>query len=341
MRTNENVTVNITNYENTIIIHTECLNYGTAKQSKREIMLENRKTQYNGFMSACTKRKVKTIITSWYKSIEHGKLDTKNSKSTGKRKLTFATLTLSDEQKHTDKFIKRKLLNRFLVEAKRRFNYVNYLWKAEKQKNGRIHFHIILDTYISNPALQLLWNSIQSDFGYLDNFFFTYKRYNPPSTHITQITSGKLAIEYILKYVGKVAGNSSGISLKIEGRIWGCSDALKNLKPFRIAEDSRVIELLYKLSNHGKIEMFNGDYFTVFNINSAEFYERHFPDYHKLMIDYYATLFNSLYDPDVNFSSFAAYSEPEKSVTIIEYIQGSLDIDCMKTRCPTITHFND
>lgn len=81
-------------------------------------------------------------------------------------KLTFITLTLSATQHNTDEEIKSKLLNNFLTSARRKWNMKDYIWKAEKQENGNIHFHILSNNYIKHQELRAEWNKIQNKPGF-------------------------------------------------------------------------------------------------------------------------------------------------------------------------------
>src|SRR5690606_39568338 len=66
--------------------------------------------------------------------------------STYKFRLSFITLTLPSPQGSiSDKEIKRGPLRMFIQKMGRRYGMYNYVWKAEKQKNGNIHFHITTD----------------------------------------------------------------------------------------------------------------------------------------------------------------------------------------------------
>ena len=89
-----------------------------------------------------------------------------------KYKLTMITLTLSAVQVHTDEEIKRHLLNDFLTQISKKYNIELYVWKAEKQENGNIHFHIIIDRYIHHAEVRALWNRIQNKkkFEYVDRY---------------------------------------------------------------------------------------------------------------------------------------------------------------------------
>jgi len=85
-------------------------------------------------------------------------------------KVSFITLTLSSPQVHTDQVIKSKLLNQFLIEMHKRWNVIDYVWRAEKQKNGSIHFHIITSKFIPWNELRNVWNRIQQKLGYVTRY---------------------------------------------------------------------------------------------------------------------------------------------------------------------------
>lgn len=292
---NGNFTVNITCYSNYFLLSRDPLFYGSAKQSKKEIMLTNRKTEYNGFMSPATKRKVRTILTTWLTAVkEHDAFKMKESK-VKQRRLTFATLTISESQKHDDNFIKRNMLNKFLINVKRKFNVKYYFWRAEKQKNGNIHFHLILDTYISNVKLQAEWNEIQKKAGYLDKFFKKNNRHNAPSTDIRQVADLDKSIDYVMKYVSKNPDDLKNEKLKVNGRIWGCSDELRKLKPYSFAEDSGVVEQLYVAAKKGQAEVFEADFFTIYKLDTLSFLEKHSKRILNDMRIYYRNVYIDLY----------------------------------------------
>jgi len=105
----------------------------------------------------------------------------------GKEKVGFITLTLPSSQVkkihenrkgqyshtefyHTDQEIKSKCLNQILIELKKQYGITNYIWKAEKQDNGSIHFHILVDCYIPHSDLRVRWNRICNKLGYVDRY---------------------------------------------------------------------------------------------------------------------------------------------------------------------------
>lgn len=106
-----------------------------------------------------------------------------------KQKIGFITLTLPSSQlksvrryddyvvanwRHLDQEIKHKCLNQLIVELKREYGIDNYIWKAEKQKNGNIHFHMLVDKYIKHEDLRIRWNRIINKLGYVDRYRAKY-----------------------------------------------------------------------------------------------------------------------------------------------------------------------
>ena len=148
--------------------------------------LEDNKNKYNELSSHSIKRLRKSISYLIYTTNEkqiHGKIqsnkvqdfETHFEKSAVhsipiKYKLALITLTLPSVQIHTDQEIKSKLLNQFLIELKKKFGLKDYVWKAEKQENNNIHFHILINIYIHHEKIKEIWNRIVSKLGYIDTY---------------------------------------------------------------------------------------------------------------------------------------------------------------------------
>lgn len=137
-------------------------------QSKRPEQF--RDNLHNGKVSLLAKRKIKNGLEYMLFLAKPKKLP--NSRAGSKRtfKLNFITLDLSSDQVHSDQEIKRELLHQFLIEMRKKWHVILYLWKAEKQENGRIHFHIITDKFIPWNELRNVWNRIQQKLGYVTRY---------------------------------------------------------------------------------------------------------------------------------------------------------------------------
>jgi len=294
MNINSDQTVSIYCYPDYFVFTKDFSYFSSNKKAKQSQMLKNQRVGTNGFLSPTTSRKIKTILTTWMLAVKEFKTNKFSKGDSRERKLTFATLTLSGRQKHTDNEIKRNLLNEFLIVMKRKYNMKYYFWRAEKQKNGNIHFHVIFDTYISNVNLQKVWNNIQEKNGYMDDFFEKFGRKNAPSTDIRKISDLSKSIEYVLKYVSKDASVTFDEKLKVNGRIWGCSKELKDLKPYSLAENSQLIEAVYEESKKENVKFVKDDFFEIFFIDTERFLKERFPSILKARKRYYIDVYNYL-----------------------------------------------
>jgi len=175
-------------------------------------------------------------------------------------KLNFITLTLSDVQHHSDVEIKNLMLNNFLTRLRQLHNVTMYVWRAETQANGNIHFHIITNVFIHYDVIRKLWNSILKYHGYCNNHD------NPNSTDVHSCKRIRNLAAYLVKYFSKIPdkvhGNvnydSSDVFLKscynikshlrcIAGRDWGCSYFLSAFKGFIIDYSGANFEVELKI----------------------------------------------------------------------------------------------
>lgn len=84
-------------------------------------------------------------------------------------RLAMITLTLTAPQCHTDAEIKELCLQPFLNWLTRSHK-CSFVWKAETQLNGNIHFHINVDKFIPWKSVRSKWNSLLAKQGYCKVF---------------------------------------------------------------------------------------------------------------------------------------------------------------------------
>lgn len=201
--------------------HTTRMSIHQTEQAK----VNFERKEYNGFMSRATKAYLTKILDNWFMTVRHFNKYDRLVHKMNKKEMVFVTLTLPSTQMHDDNYIKRNILNKFIISCRNTNMFEEYFWRAEKQKNGNIHFHLLIDCYIAKERLQEIWNRCLVKDLYINEFEHKYKHRNPPTTHIQQIPSNQNIIDYVIKYVGKNEGTD-----KVQGRIWGMSDKLRELK---------------------------------------------------------------------------------------------------------------
>lgn len=134
--------------------------------------------QYNGYMSPATRRRVKGIVENFLTAVQlNTSMKFPKSFPSAEVYPTFVTLTLPCKQHHCDNDIKKECFFRFMEylqgskeKGNSGWNVKNYIWVSETQKNGNIHFHIILDRAIPAQRLNEVWNRFIDRLGYVDRF---------------------------------------------------------------------------------------------------------------------------------------------------------------------------
>jgi hypothetical protein len=256
----------------------------------------------SGVVTPRIKKQMTTILNNWLQCLRHSP---RQKNGHAEYLPTFVTLTLPAKQFHTDKHLNVFALNRFIQWAKRKADIKHYLWRAERQENGNIHYHIIFDRYIQWDALRAYWNDIMNDLGYIDayrkeqekqhEYGFTprlelvekwgidaqkaaYEKgtaegwSDPNSTDIHKLGRIKDVAAYVTKYMSKedtipaLKALDSQLSRneispdeyeyqkarfteilhskKINARLWGCSDSLRDLKNPSFCVDSGAEDFL-------------------------------------------------------------------------------------------------
>lgn len=245
-------------------------------------------SMHRGRMSYHAKAKVRTAVDWLEASAKTKYVYSIKTKKYHPWKLNFITLTLPTQGKTTDKEVKG-ILNAWLTMAKSKFGLRSYIWRAEAQMNGVIHFHITSDCYMWKTDLQNSWNNLLRRNKLLNGHA------NPPSTKVHStyrvrnmaayltkyftkgfkyklIRTGKLSDWHVLAFRKKtkerikIPYEKSKCERIIIGRLWGCSHTLSSIKPFKLTmEVPRAKEFLswYRLQEYRE---FNNEYVNCFTL---------------------------------------------------------------------------
>lgn len=226
-----------------------------------------------------------------------------------KFRLCFVTITLSSTQRHSDQVIKSKLFNQLLTELREQNNMQHYVWRAEKQENGNIHFHLVTNVYLNAVKLRQKWNRIQNKCGYVDAYaarmqsqvhnFADYYRlfsaqgtpaqlrrrfiegqarawHNPNSTDIHSVRRVKDITRYLCKYLCKnllseyKTYQDIPAHLLVTGKLWGLSQSLSALKKVTAEVDSFINNDLEKLFTVFADRIVTGDYCVFIPVRLRE-----------------------------------------------------------------------
>ena len=148
-------------------------------------------------------------------------------------KASFVTLTYG-RHVPTHKEAK-KMLDIFLKRTRRYFGFnVEYVWVAELQKRGAIHFHILLAEYLPKEFINKAWNSIVNK--------WTVEAHGETQLLLPNVKGVFLAGSYITKYISKEEN-------KIHGNLYGVSASLRELmKPtvttYEVQGENEAFEIM-------------------------------------------------------------------------------------------------
>lgn len=241
-----------------LTFYSEPLRAGSASRStgaKAPLPISNRS---DGLISSKAERRLSQAVDWMLHLSKPKKLFPKNHHSKLLFKVNFVTLTLASKQVHDDNTIKVQLLQPFLDSLRKTWKCKHYLWRAESQKNGNIHFHIITDVYIPKWQLRTRWNDIQNKLGYVDRWISKKKLKQPPSTEVKSVKNIRKLGAYLAKYCAKnpegalytalykkgaeispcynpsealqIYPASAGKFRSIQGNLWGLSYSLSKIR---------------------------------------------------------------------------------------------------------------
>lgn len=266
------------------------------------------------------------------------------------RSVSFVTLTLPSTQMHTDKEIIYQFV-KFIDHLKKVKNYTiengqttknealaleHYLWRAETQENGNIHFHLLFDTFFNHEVLKRVWNQYLSKLGYLNG---------SRSASIHSIRNLNDVGAYVTKYMTKEPLNdhyndlvkNNKISRKdldmipdekkyrrtIIGKTWGCSRSLTKLK-YATFEDSQVSQVAELKAKLVKVEMSEDvpDFIEVYSGKIRNVLKKCSYKLQGMIKGYYKFCFGLLYKKEI-FERLK--NEAEKELFEIYFKLGDLD----------------
>lgn len=221
-----------------------------------------RENHTGGKISYHARRRINKAISWLLFYSKQKKVYLQSIRKTVQFRINFITLTLSAPQTHSDQEIKSKLLNNFLTVFRQKYGAMHYMWKAERQKNGNIHFHIISDTFIHYATLQKEWNRIQETLGYISEFEKKHGHRDPHSTEVKAVRKVKNLKAYFAKYFLK-----DDTKNPINGRLWFASKSLLKIPSITASEaEIDFSEVLGKLSAE-PCEIYKTEYSTTFFIS--------------------------------------------------------------------------
>jgi len=255
---------------NEIIIYCDSIPHSHAKKITTIDRLKNFKEveTYSGDMTKHSRRRMKRTIECLYMITKRQRVYNRAINKFTWFRLSHLTLTLSSAQENiTDREINKQVLQPFLRDCKRKLGMKEYVWKAEKQKNGNIHYHIISDLFGDIPLIRKFWNNHQNTLKLIDKFDSIHGHNNPNSIDIHYVKTDTALVKYLMKYLGK----NEKKDLVIDGKVWDCSSLLKKFKYYSTdLSGSEMTELTNSLKTI-QHRQYNSDYFSILQFPNSNY----------------------------------------------------------------------
>jgi hypothetical protein len=262
--------------------------------------------QGNGYLSTQAKKRLKLAIEYFLHLNKPVNGKSGYSGQHYNKKITFITLTLPSKQIHTDNEIKKECLNQFLIELSRYHKVTQYVWRAEYQINGNIHFHILANNYVIWTDVRNRWNRIVNKLGYVNRYGDEQREFHkngfklrsemlnnwpaekqkkayergirldwrdPNSTDIHSIHGITNIKAYLTKYLTKQEDvpvkpkKEDEDDKKDIGRGWAASMVLSNIKGARTVIDSEIEAQLNHITKYFPEKVYKSDYFSIIEID--------------------------------------------------------------------------
>jgi hypothetical protein len=272
--------------------------YSFGKSVRRQLnMRKQAKAAYSGGMSQGNRKRLAKAVTIMSQAIKPVWITNPVTKRLHYHKFSFITLTVANSENFTARQGYDLLLNHFLDWMTRTVGAENpaaktYIWKAELQKRGQIHYHITTPAFIHWRLIRNKWNELQHKAGLLDDYAKEHGHFDPNGTDVHDTRSVKHADRYLLKELGKTV---SAVQLeamrelkaklkdqevtadeyreqleaikaekwKTVGKVWGCSQDLAGVNYFTLEVTRAHENLIEQWIQEGRARKVSDDYFSI------------------------------------------------------------------------------
>lgn len=189
----------------------------------------------SGGLSNTAKKDIRRLVDNWQWAVTASQRLWSKGRERRRRYFVLITLTLPAKQSESDNVVKRRYLGVWLQNLERVHKGINWLWVAEAQHNGNIHFHVIVDRYVQWEWVRRTWNRVLSNGDYIERFAAKFKHQDAPSVDVCGQKSMTNPAAYITKYL-----TGDKWVRDIEGRLWGCRDTLRQIDRWSLSVGDEV-----------------------------------------------------------------------------------------------------
>lgn len=270
-----------------------------SQQQNQQNPFINQKT-YSGIVTKGAKKRIEKACSLLIQSTPTQRIFNPVINKNHDFKISFVTLTVSSSTiMLTAKEGHKLLLEPLLLWLRRVHGMRSYIWKAELQNRGQIHYHLTSDVFIEHTKLRDKWNELQRINGLLDDYKSAKGHYNPNSTDIHSVYKVNNLEGYLVKYMSKGGHRTKAlerwidkykakfndgrescvlpknyfkhiINYRTEGKVWDCSMNLKANKYYSTATSGEIEENINLYIANNKATISHHDNFSLIKFNNVK-----------------------------------------------------------------------
>lgn len=212
---------------------------------------------YTGLLTPTSKKKLIKAINLLVAISQPKRAIHFDSKKEFTFRVNFITLTLPAAQGTVqDKQLKQSALKQWLEYWKDKLPGFSYVWRAERQGNGNLHFHLITNRYIHFKDLRDSWNKRLEPFGFINAFEKANGHRYPNSTDVHAVKAIRNLGAYIAKYMSKTSESPD----TIQGKVWDCSTNLKQKDQCAFPMSAADLDSFDRIFTSMPYDSFNTDF---------------------------------------------------------------------------------
>ena len=247
------------------------------------------KKPYSGQVTTHSQRRIRKAVQILVQKSNWQQVYNPITMSEFRFKLNFITLTIPDLCSDlTAKESYRLLLKPFIQTMQRVHGMRDYIWKAELQQRGTIHYHITTNTFINYMHIKKRWNKLLDKAGLMEDYKAKHNHSNPNSTDVHKVYNDDNIESYLEKYISK---DDKSIS-SVNGKVWDCSISLKSNKLFTVDLSPQNELNIIKLDKSSTAKAFTSDYFEIIYFNEPCIIKLLYGYQHQLYNDWLLSLDN-------------------------------------------------
>ena len=158
-------------------------------RTKKSILTQNFKgaKTYSGDISESAAKRIRKTVSVFVQRSQSQVVYNPIINKKVRFKLGFLTLTIPELTTDNQSYYYKNLLKPLLRYLKSRFGLNDYVWKAELQNRGSIHYHLTINTFIPYTYIRDKWNELLDKNGLMENYKREYGNTNPNSIDLHSV----------------------------------------------------------------------------------------------------------------------------------------------------------